>query len=110
MTPIFCISWGDAMRQEGTIQLQSRMLCRTTGESLRTKSAHDRIDAGARLATLLLHAKPSQPEEAQAVINKLVEYAPADYRGYLARGRFWLGLAASDQSQKSLESRREKRL
>jgi tetratricopeptide (TPR) repeat protein len=37
------------------------------------KDALDRIDAGARLATLLLHAKPSQPEEARAVINKLVE-------------------------------------
>ena len=30
--------------------------------------------------------------------------APEDYRGYLARGRFWLDLAARDQSQKSLES------
>ena len=49
------------------------------------KDAPDRIDAGARLAALLLHEKPKEPAEAQAVIDKLVEYAPADYRAYLAR-------------------------
>ena len=68
------------------------------------KDALDRIDAGSRLATLLLRNRPDHPEQARAVINKLVEDAPADYRGYLARGRFWLGLAASNPSQKSLES------
>ena len=38
------------------------------------------------------------------MINKLAEDDQRDYRGYLARGRFWLNLAASDPSQKSLES------
>ena len=70
---------------------------------LELKNAPDRIDAGERLATLL-RDKLGQPKEAQAVINKLVENAPEDYRGYLARGRFRLDLAARDQSQKALES------
>ena len=73
---------------------------------LEQRNAPDRIDAGERLATLLLD-KLHQPKEAQAVINKLVEDDPtdnrkqagsrrSDYRGYLARGRFWLKLAARD--------------
>ena len=67
------------------------------------KGAPDRIDAGERLATLL-RDKLHQPKEAQAVIDKLVEDTPADYRAYLARGRFLLNLAARDPSQKALES------
>jgi tetratricopeptide (TPR) repeat protein len=67
------------------------------------RGAPDRIKAGERLATLL-RDKLNQPKEAQVVIDKLVEDAPDDYRGYLARGRFWLELAARDPSQKALES------
>jgi tetratricopeptide (TPR) repeat protein len=65
--------------------------------------ATDRVGAGERLATLL-HDRLKQPKEAKEVINQLVVAAPKDYRGYLARGRFWLGLAARDQSGKSLKS------
>ncbi len=67
------------------------------------KDAPDRIDAGERLAKLL-RDKLKEPKEAQAVVNKLVEVDPKDYRGYLVRGRFRLDLAARDQTQKSLES------
>ena len=79
------------------------------------RNAPDRIDAGERLAILLLD-KLHEPKEAQAVITKLVEddstdnrkqagRRHSDYRGYLARGRFWLNLAARDPSQqKALES------
>ena len=37
MIPTFCISWGNAMRHEGMMQSQSRMLCRATEKWLRTK-------------------------------------------------------------------------
>ena len=66
-------------------------------------NAPQRIEAGERCATLL-RDKLQQPEEAEQVINSLVDDAsPEDYRGYLARGRYRLALAARDQSQKSLE-------
>jgi cellulose synthase operon protein C len=60
--------------------------------------APQRIEAGERLATLLRSKRFNKPKEADKVINTL----PKDYQGYLARGRYWLGLAARDQSQKSL--------
>jgi tetratricopeptide (TPR) repeat protein len=71
------------------------------------KDAPDRIDAGERLATLL-RDKLNQSKEAQAVVNKLVEDAPNDYRGYLVRGRFRLDLVARDRAKKLLESEAKK--
>jgi tetratricopeptide (TPR) repeat protein len=63
--------------------------------------APDRIDAGERLARLLRDKLNQPEEEARAVVNKLVKDAPKDYRGYLARGRFLLDLAAHDSAQKA---------
>ena len=59
--------------------------------------------AGERLAGLL-REKLKRPKEARDVIDKLVKDNEKDYRVYLARGRFLLGLAARDPSPKPLEA------
>ena len=69
-------------------------------------NAPERIEAAERLATLLRINRPNhppKPDEADQVINSLVETLPRDYRGYLARGRYLLALAARDESQKPLK-------
>ena len=93
------------------------------GERDETKLAEflrDKLDAGERLA-VLLRDKLDEAKKAEAVINKLVDdrplvddspkegnraYLARTYlaRAYLAR-RFWLGLAARDESQKALEAK-----
>jgi tetratricopeptide (TPR) repeat protein len=71
-------------------------------------NASQRIEAGERCATLL-RDKLQQPKDAERVINSLVDdTSPEAYRGYLARGRYYLAIALSDQSQKSLRSDAEK--
>ncbi len=103
---LYLLGQCDEARKNDAVAVKNAM--QSYRKVVENKNAPDRIDAGSRLATLLLREKPNQPQEAQAVINKLVEYAPTDYRAYLARGRFWRDLAASNQSQKSLESNAKK--
>ena len=73
MIPTFCISWGNAMRQDRNDATAVKNAMQNYRRVVEHKDALDRIDAGERLATLLLRDKLNQPKEARAVINKLVE-------------------------------------
>ena len=97
----------------------------TAGERERIEAAErERIEAAERLAILLRSEKQDKPKpkEARDVIDKLVKSSQESLdkldksdpqyenarrtlaTAHLARGRFWLEVAAHDQSRKSLES------
>ena len=110
-TANFSSSWGDAMRkkrwkEDPTALANAVSMYRKAIEN----NAPQRIEAGERCATLL-RDKLQQPKEAEQVINSLVnDTSPEDYRGYLARGRYRLAIAARDQVTKVPRVRRRKGL